>query len=123
MRRWWHHSNESWHDATIFGEAELVGAVGVTERPGVVREFALGQNYPNPFNPVTTIPYSVKTTGHVKLAVYDLMGKEVASLVDGTQSAGSYDATLNGMNLVSGVYFYKLQTADQTVTRKMTLMK
>ncbi|MBN1894668.1 T9SS type A sorting domain-containing protein [bacterium] len=124
MRRWWHHSNESWRDASIFGEAELVtGTVGVAERPGVVREFALGQNYPNPFNPVTTIPYSVKTSGHVKLAVYDLMGKEVATLVDGTQSAGSYDATLNGHNLVSGVYFYKLQTADQTVTRKMTLMK
>jgi len=123
MRRWWHHSNESWHDATIFGEAVIAGTDAVAERPGVVREFALGQNYPNPFNPVTTIPYSVKTTGYVKLAVYDLMGKEVANLVDGTQSAGSYDATLNGTSLVSGVYFYKLQTADQTVTRKMTLMK
>ena len=86
-------------------------------------EFNLLQNYPNPFNPSTTISYTLKTSGNVKLSVYDLTGHEVAILVDGIQSAGNHDVQFDGANLTSGIYFYKLQTADQIFTRKMTLVK
>lgn len=85
--------------------------------------FNLSQNYPNPFNPSTTIAYSLKANDKVKLSVYDVTGKEVAVLVDGIQSAGTHTVQFDGTNLTSGIYFYKLQTADQIFTRKMTLIK
>ena len=86
-------------------------------------EFRLEQNYPNPFNPTTTIAYALQVKGKVKLSVYDLMGKEVAVLVDGIQSAGNHEVRFSGANLTSGVYFYKLQAAEQVITRKMMLLK
>jgi hypothetical protein len=128
MRRWWHWSNDSWKDASIFGTAEFVPfggrtAVDEKEAPGVAKSYALSQNYPNPFNPATTIPYALKSNGRVRLAVYDLMGKEVAVLVDGIQAAGNHQAQFAGTNLTSGIYFYKLQAGDQVFTKKMTLVK
>jgi len=83
----------------------------------------LSQNYPNPFNPTTTIAYTLQVNGKVRLSVYDLMGKEVAVPVDGIQSAGNHEVQFSGANLTSGVYYYKLQAADQVITRKMTLVK
>jgi len=85
--------------------------------------FALKQNYPNPFNPSTTISYSLQKQSEVKISVYDLLGHEVAVLVDGVQTAGNHDVQFDGANLASGMYFYKLQTAGQVFTRKMTLIK
>ncbi|MDZ7260683.1 MAG: T9SS type A sorting domain-containing protein [candidate division KSB1 bacterium] len=89
----------------------------------VPANFALGQNYPNPFNPITRIAYALKVNGKVRLSVYDLMGKEVAVLVDGIQSAGNHEVQFSGANLTSGIYFYKLQSADQVITKKMMLVK
>jgi len=89
--------------------------------------FALFQNYPNPFNPSTRIQYSLEKTGQVSLKVYNVLGLEVAVLVNGRQQAGSYSVSFN-MNkgkagLSSGVYFYRLETESFVSTKKMILMK
>jgi hypothetical protein len=89
----------------------------------VISDYVLHQNYPNPFNPATNISYALKSNGKVRLSVYDVMGREVAVLVDGIQSAGNHEVQFSGANLTSGIYFYKLQTAAQVITRKMTLVK
>ncbi len=86
-------------------------------------QYNLSQNYPNPFNPTTSISYGLKVNGKVRLSVYDLTGKEVAVLVDGIQTAGNHEVQFDGTNLTSGIYFYKLQTAEKVITRKMTLIK
>ena len=93
------------------------------KKPAAPAEFALLQNYPNPFNPTTTIAYSVNTTGHVELAVYDLLGHQVASLVNGVQTAGDYRITLDGQQLPSGVYIYTLKSAQSVLSNKMILMR
>lgn len=86
-------------------------------------EFALEQNYPNPFNPTTTIRYQLPVGGNVKLEVFDVLGKKVATLVDARQEAGIYNYALNASNLSSGMYFYRLQAGSFVQTKKMTLVK
>lgn len=97
----------------------------VKELPGgaVASSFALSQNYPNPFNPMTQIKYSVPQTAHVSLKVYNNLGQEVATLFDGIQRAGNYVAAFNGTKLAAGVYFYRLQSKDVSITKKLVLMK
>lgn len=85
--------------------------------------FALEQNYPNPFNPSTNIKFSVPESGDIKLAVYNVVGEEVAVLVNGFTEAGFYNVTFNASSLPSGVYLYKLQSANSVETRKMMLLK
>ncbi|MBS1493404.1 MAG: T9SS type A sorting domain-containing protein [Bacteroidetes bacterium] len=87
--------------------------------------FSLFQNYPNPFNPSTKINYEIKSSGFVSLKVYDLLGKEVATLVNEKQNAGSYAMDFNSteFNLPSGIYFYTLKTDGFTETKKMVLVK
>ncbi len=85
--------------------------------------FTLEQNYPNPFNPTTTVNYSISKSGLVSLKIYNTMGQEVASLVNEVQNAGSHSITWNAQNLSSGMYFYRLSTGGQTLTRQMTLIK
>jgi hypothetical protein len=85
--------------------------------------FYLEQNYPNPFNPSTTIKYSVPESGNIKLAVYNTVGEEVAVLVNGYSQSGFFEASFNASNLPSGVYLYKLQSANSVQTKKMMLLK
>jgi hypothetical protein len=85
--------------------------------------FALQQNYPNPFNPSTNINFSVPEAGDIKLAVYNIVGEEVAVLVDGFTEAGFYNVTFDATSLPSGVYLYKLQSANSVETKKMMLLK
>jgi hypothetical protein len=87
--------------------------------------FALNQNYPNPFNPTTTIKYDIPvgTHGNVSIKVFDIVGHEVASLVNETKEAGSYQAVWNAGKFASGVYFYRLQAGSFTRTKKLILMK
>jgi hypothetical protein len=85
--------------------------------------FALDQNYPNPFNPSTTISYSVPETEFVTLKVYDVLGNEIASLVNEEKPAGKYEVDFNGAELSSGIYFYRLQAGSFIETKKMVLMK
>jgi hypothetical protein len=89
----------------------------------IVTEYSLGQNYPNPFNPSTTISYSIKVNGVVYLKVFDMLGEEVASLVDGRQEAGNYSITFNASNLPSGIYVYRLIANDFTSTKKLIFVK
>ncbi|HCN25245.1 MAG TPA: hypothetical protein DIS65_07780, partial [Candidatus Marinimicrobia bacterium] len=91
-------------------------------------EFALHQNYPNPFNPVTTINYDLAKDGHVSIVVYDLLGREIKTLVNEVQNAGydsiRWDGTDNlGKTLASGMYFYQMYTGDFILVRKMVLLK
>jgi hypothetical protein len=85
--------------------------------------FGLEQNYPNPFNPTTNIQYSIATSGHVRLAVYNVIGEEVSVLVNGQVAAGSYEVTFRALNLPSGVYIYKLDAPGISQVKKMLLMK
>ncbi len=86
-------------------------------------KFVLGQNYPNPFNPVTMIDYSVSEEGPIQLGIYDLLGKEILTLVNEVHKPGNYQITFDGSNLSSGVYFYTLQTSTTTLTKKLILLK
>ncbi len=85
--------------------------------------FVLEQNYPNPFNPTTGIRYQMSGTSWVRLAVFDLLGREVTVLVDERQTSGEYEVRFDGSNLSSGVYFYRLAAGSYTAVRKMTLIK
>ena len=88
-----------------------------------ILEFSLAQNYPNPFNPSTTISYSIPEQSQVELKVFDVLGREVAMLVNKEQSAGSYKVEFDGSNLTSGIYFYRIQTGYFLQTKKMVLLK
>ncbi|HJY63500.1 MAG TPA: SBBP repeat-containing protein, partial [Ignavibacteria bacterium] len=85
--------------------------------------FSLEQNYPNPFNPTTNIQYMIAETGNVELAVYDVNGKEVMTLVNGMNNVGTYNIQVDASGLSSGVYFYKLVTSSFTDVKKMMLIK
>jgi hypothetical protein len=98
-------------------------ATDVSEKTAVVKNFILSQNYPNPFNPVTTISYTLPRLSDVKISVYDLLGNEVAILVDGMKPAGTYKAQFDGSNLSSGMYFYELQSEGNVISKKMALIK
>jgi hypothetical protein len=85
--------------------------------------YSLSQNYPNPFNPNTNVKFSIVNAGEVKLVVYDVMGREVQTLVNESLQAGTYEATFDGSMLNSGVYFYKLIANGQSETKKMLMIK
>ncbi len=89
----------------------------------IPERFNLEQNYPNPFNPVTNIKFDIAKTGLVKLAVYDVTGREVAELVNGNYTAGRYQYDFNASHLASGIYFYKLETPNFTAVKKMIMVK
>jgi hypothetical protein len=97
---------------------------GINNNTNIIpNNYALYQNYPNPFNPVTNINYDIPKTGLVKIAVYDLTGKEVAVLVNDLIIAGSHQVTFDASALASGVYFYKLITENYSETKKLMLVK
>ncbi|HEX2963870.1 MAG TPA: T9SS type A sorting domain-containing protein [Ignavibacteriales bacterium] len=96
---------------------------GVKKENAVVENYSLSQNYPNPFNPSTEIKFSIAKDGFVSLKVYDILGKEVSSLVNGQMTKGSYSVRVDGQNLTSGIYIYQLNANGVMLSRKMTLMK
>jgi hypothetical protein len=98
------------------------GSTGV-DQDELPEGYALDQNYPNPFNPVTTIEFALGGSGQVSLAVYDVLGRKVATLVDGVQHAGSYRVSFNAAALSSGVYFYRLETPVGARVQTMTVLK
>lgn len=98
--------------------------VGVNENGnGIPNDFNLSQNYPNPFNPTTTIAFSLPIANLVTLKVYNILGQEVATLVNEEMKAGSYRLNFNGSHLASGVYFYKLTAGSFTSVKKLSLLK
>jgi subtilisin-like proprotein convertase family protein len=93
------------------------------EITGIPKKFALHQNYPNPFNPTTTIKYDLAKESFVKITVYDILGKQVQTLVNEQKKAGSYALEINASGLASGVYFYKIEAGTFVATKKMMLIK
>jgi hypothetical protein len=89
----------------------------------IVDNFSLNQNYPNPFNPTTTIKYQIPELSFVTLKVYDVLGKEIETLVNSEKPAGNFEITWNAESVPSGVYFYTLQAGNFIETKKMILMK
>ncbi len=111
-------------DGTLYGDTSMpVGIQNIYSN--IPDNFKLQQNYPNPFNPVTKIKFSLPSPskGGVKLIVLDILGREIAVLINEQLSPGTYEAEWDGSKYSSGVYFYKLITADYTETRKMVLVK
>lgn len=94
-----------------------------TKKDGLPHNFDLSQNYPNPFNPTTTISYQLPLRSYVTLKVYDILGSEVATLVNKNETTGNYSVNFNASNLSSGIYFYQLKVGDNVQTRKMILLK
>lgn len=104
--------------------AKLATPQGIEDGASIIKGYELHQNYPNPFNPTTTISFHIPWKTTVTLKVYDVTGKEVATLISGeTMGAGSYQVVFDGANLSSGIYFYKLTANSVTMTRKMVLVK
>ena len=85
--------------------------------------FSLYQNYPNPFNPATRIRYEIPKASFVSLKIYDLLGREVATLVNEEKQSGSYEVEFDGSNLSSGIYFYRMQAGSYINTKKFVLLK
>ncbi len=113
-------STELAHIAGVLDGSVIVGIRNGQELP---QKFQLQQNYPNPFNPTTQISYSVAQNGYTSLKVYNVLGQEVATLFAGNQTAGSHVAVFDGSIYASGVYFYALKSGDQSITKKMLLLK
>ena len=88
-----------------------------------VKEYSLSQNYPNPFNPSTEINYTLTKSGNVTLKVYNLLGSEIATLVNGFMEAGKHSVKFDANDITSGIYFYTIKADNFTSTRKMILMK
>ena len=86
-------------------------------------KYDLAQNYPNPFNPVTNLEFGISNLRFVTLKVYDMLGKEVSTLVNEKQSPGTYQVEFDAGSLTSGIYFYRLTSGDFTDTRRMMLIK
>ncbi len=109
----------------VEGDYERIDATVVSsdEEPLIAGAFTLEQNYPNPFNPATNIAFRLPVTSHVTLEVFDLTGRRIATLVDGSRHAGSHTVTWDASELASGVYLYRLQAGDYRQTRSMMLMK
>jgi hypothetical protein len=96
---------------------------GVDQESGMVSGFALLQNFPNPCNPATTITYQVLERSEVRLTIFDILGKEVITLVNATQPAGQYAIPFNAERLSSGVYFYTLTAGSFRATKSLTVLK
>ena len=106
--------------------ADYVGAVTtrvVPLRSILPAQYALNQNFPNPFNPSTTIRYSLPTAGKVMMKVYNILGQDVATLVNTQQPAGTYDVTFDASRLATGVYFYRITSGSFVQVKKMLLLK
>ena len=114
-------------DVNVFWQDSLTilinPLVGISSTPSIPLTFALDQNFPNPFNPSTTIRFSIAESGHTSLIVYNLIGQEVARLIDQPLPANHYEIPFNAENLASGVYLYKLRSGDFQAVKKMLIMQ
>ena len=106
-----------------YGSSGCSGPVTSAENEEIPVNYSLSQNYPNPFNPSTSIKFQVPQSEFVRLVIYDVLGKEVATLVNEEKAAGSYEINYNASNLSSGIYFYTIKAGSFTSTKKMILMK
>jgi subtilisin family serine protease len=112
-----------WGIVNAMAAINFLTASGVESSPTTPTTFALDQNYPNPFNPTTTISFTVPTSSFVVLKVYNVLGQEVATLVDGIESAGTHKVSFDARNLSSGVYFYRMKAGEFAASKKLLLAK
>ncbi len=115
-------------DATVsFAQLQLIiqSPTGVEDShtSKIPKNYSLEQNYPNPFNPSTRIKYQVSSISHISLKVYDVLGNEIATLVNEEKPAGNYEVNFSAAKLSSGIYFYKLQAGSLVETKKMILLR
>ena len=102
----------------------LIPAAGVIEGdPVLPRAFSLAQNYPNPFNPATTIDFSLPASAHVTLKVFDILGREVATLVDKLEPPGVNSVRFDASSLASGVYYYRVMAGSFVAVKQMSLLR
>ncbi|MEX2603330.1 MAG: T9SS type A sorting domain-containing protein [Gracilimonas sp.] len=129
---WGDYNGDGYLDLVITGESQAfiyqnMGETSTsieTDKKATPTEFALKQNYPNPFNPTTTIQFSIPEVSEVTLEVFDLLGRNVVTLIDReTKSTGNYSLQFNARNLNSGMYIYRLQAGNTVITKKLTLIK
>jgi len=104
-------------------QAQISSPTGVEESPAVVNEFTLEQNYPNPFNPSTTISFTLTANQFVTLKVFNALGEEVRTLINGNHTQGLHSVNFNASGLSSGFYIYRLESGNQVQVRKMMLLK
>jgi hypothetical protein len=118
---------EDYAEGYLFNRVKLYySPINSVKNDRVYTDFTLSQNYPNPFNPTTTIKFTVAnvgTTHELSLRVYDILGREIQTLLNKPMQLGSYEVEFNGSNLTSGVYFYVLETGGNRLTKKMLLVK
>jgi hypothetical protein len=114
-----------WDRPNTWGQIIIssVNLVSVDKDDQIPDKFNLSQNYPNPFNPTTSIRYSVAQSGLVKLVVYDILGRQVKTLVNEIKNAGTYDVPFDASALTSGVYFYRIAIGNFIQTKRMVLVK
>jgi hypothetical protein len=115
---WWNHSN-----GEIYFRKGVFQTLSVNKNDQIVKMLTLSQNYPNPFNPQTTIRYELPNDGNVSITVYDLLGREVSTVIDTHQHVGEHSVTFDGTHLSAGMYLYRLVSGAFTETRKMILLK
>ena len=102
---------------------ETPAGLGISDEAPIATRFELGQNYPNPFNPTTHIRFNIPETANAKLTVFNVMGEEVATLVNGVMQSGGHTVSWNAANMPTGVYFYQLQSGNFSQTKKLLLVK
>jgi len=107
----------------IYRKLTGLAPIGIANNQNILKEYRLSQNYPNPFNPSTKISYNIVKSSHILLKVYDILGREVAILVNEVQQPGFIDVIFNANNLPSGIYFYTINAGEFTDTKKMILVK
>lgn len=113
----------------IFKLTDVISSInsGISGIEGIPTNFELSQNYPNPFNPTTQIDFNIPFDGKVNLSIFDMTGREVATMINEVKTAGSYSVNFNGYELTSGTYFYRIIAEGKgqnfTSTKKMTLLK
>ncbi|MCI0449212.1 MAG: T9SS type A sorting domain-containing protein [Chlorobi bacterium] len=113
-----------WGPAPVYGiYKKLSGVIGIKQDLEIVREFKLFQNYPNPFNPTTTISYYIPKSSNVTLKVYNILGSEVATLVNGFEKSGAKEIVFDASHLASGIYYYTIAAGEYKDTKKMVLVK
>ena len=120
--RFWYKYPDGTYSPTIIDSFE--GTItGVNDNDQIPHSFSLGQNYPNPFNPRTMINFQLPISDYVRLVVYDVLGREVVTLVNEEKIPGAYSVTFDGSQLPSGTYFYRLEAGGFIKTKKMQLVK
>jgi len=113
----------------IYRTTNLGGIIGINNNNEIIpNDFELFQNYPNPFNPSTKIKYQIKTEvrsqgSEVKLIIFDILGREIETMVNSKQKPGIYEVTFDGNNLSSGIYFYRIVVGDFASVKRMVLIK